>query len=227
MLLVSGILAILVVSRQIQPIHARDIFQRIRLQFLLRNDSFGYQTVQRIHGAVGVGITVLVTVAELQMRPGKQGFAVTQISTSVVTLRGIDIILVHIGAVVPSTRLTLKEVVHVRDVERLVVRIGITAPHPQGKVAPLAVQPTVHHQHPVHGIALAVAMAPTPVVIHHDAVRHIIAILRKRIGHAPCIRVIVKRHTAALPVAVILRERKVRTEHDARHRVRRPFEPEI
>ena len=70
-------------------------------------------------------------------------------------------------------------------------------------------------------------MVPTPVIIHHDTVCHIITVLRKRIGHAPCVRVIIERHATALPVAVIFRIREIGTEHDARHRIRRPFKPEV
>ena len=144
MLLVSGILAVLVIASQFQPIHTRNILQRECLELFLCNDTFGHQAIQRIHRTVGIRITVLVAVAELQMRALKQRFAIAQIRTPVITFRRVRIILVHVRFFVVPIRLAPEEIIHFRYAERLVFRIGKPSPHTQSKVASF-VQATVHH----------------------------------------------------------------------------------
>ncbi len=200
--LVRGILAVLCVdvsTQHVCPWNVRDVLAIIYAVLPQRV----YQLGEFIHRAVGIGVAVLVTVAELQVCPREQRLAVTQVGAEVVVLGGIGAVTPGVVVLAVPVGIPPQEVVHVRDAVRIAFRVGIPPAQVQADVAPLAVQPAVQQQRAVERIAVPIAVAPPLVVIHHDAVLHVFFVLRQRVCHSR-VRVVVERDGTAQAVAVIL-----------------------
>ena len=226
-LLVGGILRILEVLDIVEAVQARNVTQ-IKLFLRVVASIFRQQGVDAIHRTVAVAVSILESVACLQIQMLRDGFRIREAPVNVIGLGGRQVILVGKGAAI------LLVVVDLGAAPRLVVGIGVASAGIQGQVTACLAQSAVQLQVGIKVGGVTLALGATQVVVDGDTTvtgtAVVLCIVVRKLIQRVVVGVIwvgVEGGTHA--VAVIARPRmgEIGTEHEVRQCVGLPLETQV